>query len=151
MRDQRAGSQHSAHHDHESPAIGPRKGGHRAGRWPDGRDCHCAEHGPRIHGFLIPCILAHLVAEPAHGYRLMEVLSNRHYIPQLPDPGVLYRHLRKLEQNGLVTSSLEPGAGPARRVYAITDEGTACLSDWVRGLERLQTELSDFIADTNLR
>ncbi len=110
--------------------------------------CHSPENGPRVHGFLIPCILLHLVAEPAHGYRLMDILSGRRYISRLPDPGVLYRHLRKLEQHGLVTSTLEPGGGPARRVYAITEEGKACLSDWVKGLQQLQAELSDFISDT---
>ena len=78
----------------------------------------------------------------------MEVLSTRPYIPQLPDPGVLYRHLRRMEQHGLVTSSLEPGAGPARKVYTITDEGKSCLVEWIVGLEKLQTEVSAFIADS---
>jgi PadR family transcriptional regulator len=78
----------------------------------------------------------------------MEILSDRPYISQLPDPGVLYRHLRKLERAGLVTSTLEPGGGPARRVYTITQDGTACLGDWVKGLEQLKDQLSDLITDT---
>lgn len=130
-------------HPHHSP--GHR--GHDRG-CPEGRECHCAGNGPRIHGFLIPCILFDLNSEPSHGYRLMEMLSKRSYISQLPDPGVLYRHLRRLEQHGLATSTIEPGEGPARRVYTITDEGKACLSDWIAGLQQLQATLSDFISNT---
>lgn len=80
----------------------------------------------------------------------MEILASRRYISQLPDPGVVYRHLRKLEQHGLVTSTLEPGAGPARRVYAITTEGRSCLSDWVEGLDQLRSDLAYFISDTKV-
>lgn len=110
-------------------------------------DCCCDIEGPRIHGFLVPSILLQLRSEPAHGYRLMETLSERPYMSHLPDQGVLYRHLRRLEEHGLVSSTYEPGAGPARRVYAITDEGRSCLADWVEGFRRLETQLASFIAD----
>lgn len=77
----------------------------------------------------------------------MDVLAKRAYLPHLPDPGVVYRHLRKLEQEGLVLSGFQPGDGPARRVYEITDEGRRCLGDWVEGIVSLRGSLEDFLRD----
>jgi len=97
---------------------------------------------------MIPCLLLQLQSGPAHGYHLMDVLEGRPYLPRLPDPGVIYRHLRRLEHEGLVTSGFEPGDGPARRVYAITEAGRECLSDWVAGIRSLQSSLEEFLNDT---
>jgi PadR family transcriptional regulator PadR len=47
----------------------------------------------------------------------------------------LYRTLRHLEQTGLLSSAWEPGAaGPARRVYELTDVGRTWLGSWAAGL-----------------
>lgn len=47
-----------------------------------------------------------------------------------PDPAGLYRALRDMEDDGLVTSSWELGDhGPARRMYAVTDQGLAALDE----------------------
>jgi DNA-binding PadR family transcriptional regulator len=43
-------------------------------------------------------------------------------------PGMIYRHLRDLEENGLVESNWETeGTGSAKRVYQLTWEGNEVL------------------------
>jgi DNA-binding PadR family transcriptional regulator len=47
------------------------------------------------------------------------------------DPGAVYRALRGLERRGLVWARWEPNpAGPARKVYTITDAGVSALRTW---------------------
>ncbi len=79
----------------------------------------------------------------------MENLQQRKYLSMIPDAGVVYRHLRRMEQEGLVTSSLEPGAGPARKVYTITEAGQACLRAWIDGLVQLRNFIKNFLSDVN--
>lgn len=72
---------------------------------------------------LRPAILLLLGDEPSHGYELMGRLAELGLeVP--PTTGWLYRLLRYLAEEGLVTSYWStPERGPARRVYAITGEG----------------------------
>lgn len=62
--------------------------------------------------------------EPAHGYKLRERLEELSFLDETPAPGVIYRHLRCLEEDNMVDSRLEPGeGGPGRKVYALTKAG----------------------------
>lgn len=108
-------------------------------------ECCCRERGPRITGYLIPLILCSLRSESSHGYQMIEDLKRRSHFRDLPAPPVVYRHLRNLEQEGMVTSTLKPGAGPARKVYSITSQGRSCLDGWLEGLEHLHEDLSEFL------
>ncbi len=64
----------------------------------------------------------------------------------LPDPGTFYRVLRGMESEGSVVSSWEtPSAGPARRVYTITDNGREQLDGWVLSLQRDIEAMSNFL------
>lgn len=81
---------------------------------------------------------------PAHGYDLLEQIS------QLGlgkvDPGGLYRALRVMERDGLVTSYWEHStAGPARRTYQLTDEGTEWLHAWAGALRESHRYLSVYL------
>jgi DNA-binding PadR family transcriptional regulator len=59
--------------------------------------------------------------EPSYGYVLRRALSARGLDVE---PGTLYRGLRELERDGLITSQwMEPAAGPRARVYTITRDG----------------------------
>jgi PadR family transcriptional regulator PadR len=61
-------------------------------------------------------------------------------------PGMIYRHLRQLEEDGLVSSSWETeGVGPAKRVYRLTPEGEEVLAAWVDHMEKQVENLSSFI------
>src|SRR5262245_65784898 len=73
-------------------------------------------------------LLLLLAERPTHGYELLERL------PELlgeerVDVGNLYRFLRALEQDGVVTSEWSAELpGPAKRTYALTDDGRARLA-----------------------
>jgi PadR family transcriptional regulator len=85
-------------------------------------------------GFLQDCLLLLLRERRSHGYDLMERL--RPFGFDSSDPGGAYRALRSLEAQGMAHSSWEdPGAGPHRRVYELTEEGR-------EALDRLAGELS---------
>ena len=59
---------------------------------------------------------------------------------------MIYRHLRQMDEEGLVTSSWDAeGDGPAKRVYAITDEGREVLDAWILHMERQRDALDGFI------
>lgn len=81
---------------------------------------------------------------PAHGYDLLD------HIGQLGlrsvDPGGLYRTLRVMEDDGLVTSWWEHSvAGPARRTYALTHEGVEWLHAWAGALRESHRYLSAYL------
>lgn len=111
--------------------------------------CGCrGHHMPRLEGFLIPCLLLLLKEKPAHGYELVERLGNFSFLEQVPDPGVVYRHLRRLEEEGMVVSRLEPGSGgPARKVYSLSSEGEDYLRAWAYRIRRQKGVLEAFLQE----
>ena len=83
--------------------------------------------------FVQPCVLLLLAESPSHGYELLERLGRLGL--RRADPGGLYRTLRALEEQGHVRSWWEQSAaGPARRTYAITEQGAASLQAWAGSL-----------------
>lgn len=92
----------------------------------------CA-HNPFIDGgILIPATLAILTNKPTYGYSLIEELKEFGIDISLFHPSIIYRMLRAMEIEGLVTSSWDiKDIGPARRVYSITDMGKSFLKTWV--------------------
>lgn len=76
----------------------------------------------RARNLLRPAMLLLLKEHESHGYELVSRLSELGF--DVPDFGGLYRSLRAMEDEGVVTSHWgTPARGPARRVYAITPEG----------------------------
>lgn len=96
-----------------------------------GRFRGCA-HSPLIGGdILIPAILVTLMKKPTYGYSLIEELGEIGINISFFHPSVIYRTLRMMEIEGLVTSSWDiKDIGPARRVYTITDIGKSFLKSW---------------------
>lgn len=95
--------------------------------------------------FMRPCVLLLVTEQPSYGYDLLERLAEL----GLPgtDPGGLYRLLRSMEREGLVTSSWETSqAGPARRTYEITDEGREWLHAWAGALAENRRIVGDYLA-----
>ncbi len=85
-------------------------------------ECEC--QSPRMERFIQPCMLLLLYEKPVHGYQLMESLKEFGF-EDGADPGLVYRNLRKMEQEGIVESEWETaGAGPAKRLYRVTPVGT---------------------------
>lgn len=86
---------------------------------------------PRVHGLLRAWLLLLLAGRENHGYELVRQLAEELPEEMVPDPGVVYRMLRKLEEKGAVVSTLRPGGGgPARRVYSLTEVGRSRLKEW---------------------
>jgi DNA-binding PadR family transcriptional regulator len=62
------------------------------------------------------------------------------------DPGMVYRHLRKLEEEDFVASTWDTtGTGPARRYYKLTSEGEELLRDWIPFMEKNLRSLEKFL------
>jgi DNA-binding PadR family transcriptional regulator len=60
--------------------------------------------------------------------------------------GNLYRVLRGLEEDGLVTSRWEAGEpGPAKRIYELTDEGRRLLDEWATALRGSRERIDNFL------
>jgi DNA-binding PadR family transcriptional regulator len=56
--------------------------------------------------------------------------------------------LRSLEEEGVVRSSWDTnGSGPARRVYALTEEGTEYLHGWALNLRKVRQNLDRFLTE----
>lgn len=93
--------------------------------------CPCT--GKNLARLVHPAILAVLAQESLHGYLILERLADAAmFRDQPPDPAGVYRILKAMEQEGLVTCAWDlQSSGPARRQYTITDRGMACLRTWL--------------------
>ena len=91
-------------------------------------------------------ILALLDERPRHGYDLLEHIEALAGDDSGADLGNLYRVLRALEEDGLVTSRWEAGApGPAKRTYELTAAGTRLLDEWAAALRRSRERVDAFL------
>jgi poly-beta-hydroxybutyrate-responsive repressor len=96
--------------------------------------------------YIQPSILLGLRLKASYGYELIQNIQQFGFVEGNAPPGMIYRHLRQLEKDGLVSSKWETeGAGPAKRVYNITDEGKEVLVIWVDYMKKQAKNLNDFI------
>lgn len=99
----------------------------------------------RVERFSEPALLLLLRDRPAHGYELLEALTDV-LGGERVDMGNLYRTLRGLEQEGLVTSEWDAHApGPAKRRYELTDAGRALLDEWADALASARRRIDAFL------
>ena len=102
-----------------------------------------ADLGRMPRNFLYSWLLLLLRNLSAHGYQLIQTLTAMGL--GFVDPATVYRTLRQLEREGLITSVWDPKAsGPARRIYTLTDAGEEYLAVWARQLESYQSVLTRF-------
>ncbi|MDT4761681.1 PadR family transcriptional regulator [Sphaerochaeta sp. PS] len=100
----------------------------------------------KMERFLEICLLMLLYKQVGYGYALMEKLSIYGFTPEDMNIGSLYRTLRKLEDQGLVSSVWEEATqGPKRRVYAITERGKESLHSWIPTLRERKTRIGQLI------
>jgi len=102
-----------------------------------------SELGRLPKNFLASWLLLLLRNWSAYGYQLIQtlVLAGLGAV----DPASVYRTLRELEREGLVTSSWDPqDSGAARRMYTLTQAGEDYLQVWARQLEQYQHVLDRF-------
>lgn len=94
--------------------------------------------------FLRPCLLLMIGEDPSYGYDLIERL--RTVGIKRIDPGLLYRSLRAMEQDGLVKSNWANSAvGPPRRTYRLSQEGLDWLHAWAESLRETARTINLFL------
>ena len=99
----------------------------------------------RVERFGEPALLALLAARPTHGYELIEQLPEVSGDDRV-DVGNLYRALRALEEDGLVTSEWSAELpGPTKRTYTLTGDGHDLLAAWLAALDELRGGLTSVI------
>jgi PadR family transcriptional regulator PadR len=100
----------------------------------------------RPRNWLVPVTLLTLRGCTSYGYKLMEQTAAFGFGAM--NPGTFYRTLRHMEKDGLCQSEwdTQSGAGPARRVYTITDAGEAYLGFWVEALEQYRRNMDAFFS-----
>ena len=88
---------------------------------------------------LRPSLLLLLAEKESHGYELYDKLAEFGFDPDCLDSSIIYRDLRDMEEQGLITSAWDENSkGPRKRVYRISEEGSQTLQDWIRKLEKQQ-------------
>ncbi|MEV7694426.1 PadR family transcriptional regulator [Microbacterium sp. NPDC089189] len=93
------------------------------------------------HGDLRLYLLSLLDEAPRHGYDLMQALSDRTGGTYTPSAGTIYPRLSKLEEEGLVTKSVDG----RKTVYAITEDGRAEVAARTGELEGIESDLADSV------
>jgi PadR family transcriptional regulator PadR len=93
--------------------------------------------------WLVPILLLMLREWSSYGYELMEKMAT--FGLAAMNPGTVYRTLRQMEKDGIISSSWDTStAGPARRVYSITDAGETYLNYWANSLNQYQKMMNTF-------
>ncbi|KRA25073.1 PadR family transcriptional regulator [Microbacterium sp. Root61] len=93
------------------------------------------------HGDLRLYLLNLLDEGPRHGYDIMQALSDRTGGTYTPSAGTIYPRLAKLEEEGLVTKSVDG----RKTVYEITDAGRAEVALRSADLEGIEAGLTDSV------
>jgi DNA-binding PadR family transcriptional regulator len=87
-------------------------------------------------------LLGLLERGPRHGYDLKRAYDERFGHDRPLHYGQVYATLSRLLRNGLVEESgIEPGGGPDRKRYAITDAGVTNVEEWLMTPEKPESYL----------
>jgi PadR family transcriptional regulator PadR len=96
--------------------------------------------------YIQPSLLLGLKLKPSYGYELIQNIQKFGFVKGQAPPGMIYRHLRGLEQDGLVRSEWQTeDSGPARRIYHLTGDGEEVLALWAEYMETQAGNLLKFI------
>jgi len=102
--------------------------------------------GSKPQRYVQPSLLMALRDGESYGYQLIQAIGEYGFMRSEAPPGMVYRHLRQMDEDGLVESRWDAeGDGPAKRVYSITPEGLEILDAWVLHMERQRDSLNNFI------
>jgi DNA-binding PadR family transcriptional regulator len=107
----------------------------------------CACSGKTLARLVQPAVMAVLAGGPLHGYLIVQRLGQlAAFRCQSPDPTGVYRVLKAMEQDGLVSAAWQlADTGPAKRAYALTDEGRRCLARWLQTLAEYHEAIGDLL------
>ncbi|MGO2684317.1 PadR family transcriptional regulator [Microbacterium sp.] len=93
------------------------------------------------HGDLRLYLLSLLAETPQHGYGIIQALTDRTGGTYTPSAGTIYPRLAKLEEEGLVTKTVDGRT----TIYAITDAGRAELAGREGDLAGIESGLADSV------
>ena len=97
--------------------------------------------------YIQPSLLLALKRKPSYGYELIQEIAAFGFMEGPAPPGMIYRHLRDMEENGWVTSEWHTEeAGPAKRIYQLTAEGLEVLTFWIGYMAKQAEKLANFIS-----
>jgi PadR family transcriptional regulator, regulatory protein PadR len=96
--------------------------------------------------YIQPSILMALKDKPSYGYELLQNIERFGFVEGHAPPGMIYRHLRDMEDHGWVLSEWKTDeGGPAKRIYQLTNEGDEVLASWISYMERQAKKMLVFI------
>lgn len=93
------------------------------------------------HGDLRLYLLSLLDETPRHGYDIIQALSERTGGTYTPSAGTIYPRLAKLEEEGLVTKTVDG----RKTIYEITDAGREEVRSRAEDLDGIQEGLADSV------
>jgi PadR family transcriptional regulator, regulatory protein PadR len=77
---------------------------------------------------------------------LLQNIDKFGFVEGQAPPGMIYRHLRDMEDNGWVLSEWKTDeGGPAKRIYQLTIEGEEVLASWISYMEHQAKKMLIFI------
>ncbi len=110
------------------------------------QEVFCNGKNHKMERFLEVCLLLLLSDKAGYGYGLIEELEYFGFSKNELNVSTLYRTLRKMEKEDLVSSLWEEGGqGPRRRVYVITETGRRHLDQWIGVLKIRKARIEKLI------
>lgn len=92
-----------------------------------------------------PCILIELYEEESHGFRLLKNLKAKGYVDANLDPTGFYRNLKRMEDDGYLSSRVDENSTRNKRIYRITDFGRRALFTWQDSLRKYTRHINHLI------
>ncbi len=110
-------------------------------------DSWCKDYpGNRPPRFLQPFLLVFLKKGSAHGYQLINNLAKLGVKHENYEVGYIYKTLRTMEKDGYIASAWNTEAkGAAKRIYTITENGTAQLQKWMISIKQIRKSLKSLL------
>lgn len=101
---------------------------------------------PPLTPLIEPALLLALRDGTTHGYDLADQIGTMLGVSRI-DHGNLYRGLRRLEAEGIVTSEWNDAiTGRSKRTYQLTTDGAALLDAWAETLQFTKDRLDAILA-----
>ena len=109
-------------------------------------ECPCT--GKTLERLIRPAILLILTDGTLYGYKIIQRLAKtRMFKNQKPNVAGVYRCLKTMAAEKLVVASWGLSkAGPAKRLYTLTEQGEKCLASWSITLHGYREALDELLA-----
>ena len=92
-----------------------------------------------------PFVLLLVAQGPTYGYRLIGELDELGVAPEGIDPGMVYRTLRSMDADGLMTTEWGLEGDQPRREYRLTEDGACALEDWMDVMSERKRLIEHFL------